>query len=255
MFGSQYVATDATNLNTHYDTEELDRDIGNVAVAVPPEVPFNLFSSEQKILKEILHVIGKNPTTEFHLQGAPRWLIDKSMATEKESYKREEAYRGVKLQDLPCGSNIISSHHFFQIKHDEEEEKLKLKCRLVPLGNRDQDKDEVRKYSATAQFRTIRLVLSIEVILHFRTATLDIKSAYIQSGEFRRDVFVRPPKGWRPAWNILWNLLKPAYGFVESGHGLSQLSCVRPGTSYMSCSVIHFSTTRFQSRPDSTIPS
>lgn len=74
-----------------------------MVVTAPSEVPFNIFSAEQKILKELHEVGGKIPTTESRLQGGPRWLIDKCIYTSNENYKREESYREVKLQYLPLG--------------------------------------------------------------------------------------------------------------------------------------------------------
>ena len=120
------------------------------------------------------------------------------------------------MSSIPGGANIISSHHFFQVKTDGEEDKLRLKCRMAPHGNRDRDKESVRKDSATTQFPVIRLVLSIAAVLNMVIATIDIKGAYLQGGYLSRDIYVRPPKGWA-AHGVLWRLLKPAYGIVESG--------------------------------------
>ena len=102
------------------------------------------------------------------------------------------------------------------MKTDGEEDKRRLKCRMVPHRNPDRDKDSVRKDSATAQFPVIRLVLSIAAVLNMVIATIDIKGAYLQGGYLSRDIYVRPPKGWA-AHGVLWRLLKPAYGIIESG--------------------------------------
>lgn len=52
-----------------------------------------------------------------------------------------------------------------------------LKGRLVPHGNRDEDKGTVRKDSTTAQFTINRTVLSLSELLRFNLAFVDIKSA------------------------------------------------------------------------------
>ena len=59
--------------------------------------------------------------------------------------------------------------------------------------------------------------MSLCVIFRFFLATLDIKSAYLQAGPMPRTIYVRTPKGWSTSRHILWKLLKPAYGIVESG--------------------------------------
>ena len=134
-------------------------------------------------------------------------------------------YEEVNVKSLPRNSNIISSHHFFNVKNDGEADKLKLKCRMTPHGNKDLEKDMVRKDSRTAQFPVIRTLISICILLDFSFASLDIKSAYLQAGKFPRTIFVRPPKGWAKA-GIVWRILKPAYGLVESGR-LWQLAIER----------------------------
>lgn len=50
---------------------------------------------------------------------------------------------------LFCQSNIRSSHHLFTVKLGCDSDKLKLKCRLVPHGNSDSEKYDIRSYHAT----------------------------------------------------------------------------------------------------------
>lgn len=92
-----------------------------------------------------------------------------------------------------------------------------MKARIVPHGNRDDEKDNIRKDSSTAQLFVIRLLLSLVTFLCFRLATADIKGAYLQSGPIQRDIYVRPPKEWCGPRGILWKLLKLPYGIVEAG--------------------------------------
>lgn len=92
-----------------------------------------------------------------------------------------------------------------------------LKARIVPHGNRDDEKDDVRKDSSAAQFFAIRLVLYISTLLGFRLGMADIKGAYLQSGPIKRTIYVRPPREWRGARGMLWMLLKLPYGIVEAG--------------------------------------
>ena len=118
---------------------------------------------------------------------------------------------------VPRNANVISSHHFFQIKTDGSPDKLKLKCRLVPHGSKDAEMESLRTDSSTAQFPVIRLVLSLATILRFAVSSIDITGAYIQAGEIQRDIYMRPPRGWSAHPGVLWKLEKPAYGLVDSG--------------------------------------
>jgi Reverse transcriptase (RNA-dependent DNA polymerase) len=108
----------------------------------------------------------------------------------------------------------LFTHSFLQIKF--EDGTYRLKCRLVPHGNRDEEKDALRKDSSTAQSSVIRLVLAIAMLHKFFVGSIDVVAAYLQSGSLVRRVFVRPPRGWAKQ-GCLWRLLRPAYGLVESG--------------------------------------
>lgn len=96
-----------------------------------------------------------------------------------------------------------------------------LKARIVPHGNRDVEKEDIRKDSATAQLCVIRLLLSIASSLRFRIVFADIKDSYLQSGPIQREIYVRPPKKWQVApgvlWKVLWRLTKLPYRIFKAG--------------------------------------
>jgi hypothetical protein len=62
-------------------------------------------------------------------------------------------------------ANLLSTHSFLKIKF--EDGSYRLKCRLVPHGNRDEEKDALRKDSSTAQRSVRRLVLAIAMLHKF----------------------------------------------------------------------------------------
>ena len=204
-----------SDINREYNPPQTSKDVGNVLIAAPPDIPTSRKTSEQEILKRAREVLGEKPLSEHQLQFVPQWVIDKSIAKEKENYNG--AYEELHISQLPPNANLISSHHFFQLKHEGETDKLRLQCRLVPHGNRDRDKDSVRKDSATAQFPIISIVLSIAAILGMALGSIDVKSAYTQGCWLTRNIFVLPPKGWTSLHRGSWKLLKPAYRVVESG--------------------------------------
>jgi hypothetical protein len=120
--------------------------------------------TEQMLLQQIQAAIGYSYVSITQLQWAHTWLLDKAVTTEKENYLK--ACRPIKLLDLPPRSNVISSHHFLSIKKISDGN-LKLKCRMVPHGNRDREKSGLRTDSATAQFAAILLLLSLAVLQNF----------------------------------------------------------------------------------------
>lgn len=82
------------------------------------------------------------------------------------------------------------------------------------------ENEYIRKDSATTQLCVIRLLLSIVTFIGLRLGFADIKGAYLQSGPFKRGIFVRP-REWQGArgllWKVLWRLTKLPYGIVEAG--------------------------------------
>jgi hypothetical protein len=190
------------------------RDIGtefNVDQSTPPSVE-NLQDAEQIILRQIQDVIGNEDVSPRQLELVPSWLLEKAVNVEKTQYL--QACQPFPRREVPSNSNILSSHHFFNVK--KASDGLKLKCRLVPHGHRDREKEGLRTDSSTAQFPTIRLLLSLAVLYRFSLSSIDISGAYLQAGPLPRLVFIRPPRGWDSP-NVLWKLLRPAYGLVESG--------------------------------------
>lgn len=117
-------------------------------------------------------------------------------------------------------ANVVTSHVVYKIKTDELGER-KLKARIIPHGNEDAEKGEIRKDSSNAQLSIIRLLLSLVTFLGFAIKTADIKGAYLQSGPIKRDIYVRPPREWyfnhRYKKGTLWKLIKLPYGIVEAG--------------------------------------
>ena len=207
----------AMDINVPTSTEMLLKDIGETRLAGAKDFNVTLSSLNQEELTRIRDLLGDSPVTESKLQFAPRWLLDESIAKEKVNYVERGAYQPVFIRDVPRNSNIISSHHFFQVKRDGEASKLKLKCRLVPHGNRDAEKQSLRSDSSTAQFPCIRVLLSLSVLFHFELASLDMAAAYLQAGMLEREIYMRPPRGWTKYIDEVWKLLNPAYGLVESG--------------------------------------
>ena len=193
----------------------LKKDVGDYQPSFSTSYPISIERSEQEILQQIQQLLGDKALSESKLEFAPQWIIKN--AKEKERMNYESAIDIVNRRNIPRNSNIISSHHFFTVNLDGESNKLKLKCRIVPLGNRDAEKEDIRSDSSTAQFSAIRSVLSLAAIFKLKLATIDISKAYLQSGELEREIYMRPPDTFMKQRGELWKLKKPAYSLVESG--------------------------------------
>lgn len=191
-----------------------DKDIGGTIIGTD-DVNGDLMSDEQKVLKEVHAAIGNSQVTLNKLESAPSWITDKSLK-EEHAANWEDAYFEVKESTIPEDANVINSHVIYKLKMGETGT-MRMKARICPHGNRDDQKDQIRKDSATAQFDVIRLLLAIVTLLPMRLGVLDISGAYMQSGPIKRDLYVRPPREWGCRRGFIWKLLKLPYGISEAG--------------------------------------
>ncbi len=68
--------------------------------------------------------------SENKLQFAPRWVIYKAIEKEKKKYKA--SVEPVSRLNLPRNANMISSHHFFNVKFDGESGKFEASLSSSP---------------------------------------------------------------------------------------------------------------------------
>ena len=109
---------------------------------------------------------------------------------------------------------IIPTHWVVTERKDEKESnKCQFKARLVVRGDREFGYD--RTDSPTAPRDLIRLIITMSAILGFKLHTLDISSAFLQSGHPGRDIFLRPPEEANLGGR-LWLLKKGVYGLADA---------------------------------------
>lgn len=61
------------------------------------------------------------------------------------------------------------------------------------------------------------MVLALAQILDFQILTVDVKSAYMQSGPIHREPYVKPPNHLDLNGDSVWKLKKLPCGIVEAG--------------------------------------
>lgn len=179
--------TNQVDLNVPNQFAEAEKDMGKTHIA-NVEVPVTLDTSEKDILKQIESVFGNKQSSERKFDFVPLWVVKKVIEKEKLAYQSEDVYEEIYIKEIPYKAKIISSHHFFVVKPDGQENRLKLRCRLVRHGYRDREKNDIRGYAMTAQFSVISAVLSMAETLGFRISSPDIKTAYLQAQNFNREV-------------------------------------------------------------------
>lgn len=176
--------------------------------------PAELKTEKQRVLYGILKQIGTRQVNRSELIFAPPWVLEEAFEREHNS-NWSDAYVCVPEAEVERKANLITSHVVYKVKTDEKSERT-MKARIVPHGNRDKEKDDIRKDSATVQLDIIRLLLSLTTFMGFRLAAIDITGAYLQIGPINRNIYVRPPKEWNGVRGVLWKLTKLPYGVVEA---------------------------------------
>ena len=90
----------------------------------------------------------------------------------------------------------------------------KVKSRLVARGVQEQE--NIQSDSPTCSKESIRIILNIIATLQWDVKSIDITSAFLQSNDINRDVFVKPPKESGEDTDIVWKLKKTVYGLGDA---------------------------------------
>ena len=130
-----------------------------------------------------------------------------SKLKELESWKDHKVYEEVEDQDQKCMSMR------WVLKQKQKEDKTFIKARLCVRGF-EEDTTEVRTDSPTARKETVRFALTIAAAQDLSLRSMDVKTAFLQSGKILREIFVRPP----PEANTskVWKLLRTVYGLGDA---------------------------------------
>ena len=134
---------------------------------------------------------------EFMLQHA-EGLASHSVwnAHQEEEAKVMTTVREFSVNKVPKGSNVITSHVTYKVKANDDGS-LKLKARIAHHGNKDRDRERLKTDSSHCPPTGIRILTSIATIMHWSLAKIDFTSAFLQTGEAKRDAYVIQPRECR----------------------------------------------------------
>jgi Reverse transcriptase (RNA-dependent DNA polymerase) len=163
-------------------------------------------------LKQVYSKHQGHEATGSKLSWVPDWVLDKALSVESANWL--PIVKEILYQDVSPQENIISSHTLYRVKVADDG-KLSLKARIVPHGNRDMEKENIRGDSEVADYTSYRTVLALSAILNLSLFKVDVKAASLQTGPAKRVVFVRPPSDLLLTGK-LWKLLTTTYGLTEA---------------------------------------
>lgn len=87
--------------------------------------------------------------------------------------------------------------------------------RITPHGNKDTEKSQLKTDPAVCPRTGIRILLSLAGIFQWRLAKINFKSAFLQTGKAKRDVYVISLRESIDKGKY-WLLLIASYGLVNA---------------------------------------
>ena len=115
------------------------------------------------------------------------------------------------VQDI--GQDRITSRWVITTKELHDGQKTKIKARLVARGF--QEEVCPQSDSPTVLRESNKLFTAVAANSGFSIVSVDIRAAFLQSKELKRDVYVIPPKDIAKP-GIIWKLKKPLYGLNDA---------------------------------------
>lgn len=164
-------------------------------------------------LQRMYNFFGNKPFLRFQAQGFEQYVITSAYKQEEESFLK--TVKLVPKEKVPENANIIRSHTLYKIKVNDDST-MKLTARIAPHGNEDAMRHELKTDCATCSTAGLRILESISALFGWKVIRVDAKTAFLQTGEAQREVYVIPPVESGMRKTHFWLLMAAEYGLVNS---------------------------------------
>ena len=185
----------------------------------------NRDEDEQEYLKSLYARTNGMQFMLHEYPDIPQWIREKARTSEFNT-NWEPHVATVAAKTVSNTANVIGSHFVYKVKVNREHDgsqKLNLKARLCAHGNRDAERESIRSDAAVVPHFGFRLVYSMSVVYGLTLAKMDIRGAFTQSGDAKREIYVRPP-GEMGLPNTLFLLKSTVYGLVSASRKFQKAS-------------------------------
>ena len=154
---------------------------------------------------------------------AVKWM--KAAQEEMDSLLEHDTWS---LTKPPLGRKVIGSKWVFKIKHDENGDAERYKCRLVVQGYKQaQGIDYHETFAPVARFGSIRTLLAIAAKRKMYVHQMDVHTAFL-NGTLDEDVYMSQPEGFEVEGkeDVVCHLHRSLYGLKQSPRCWNkELSC------------------------------
>lgn len=149
----------------------------------------SLESELKASLKDMFDHFGNHFFLKYQAQGFQRFCLKLAYDVEETHFKKRVQTNS--LSDVVPHANIISSDVIYKIKMNDDLS-IKLKARITPRGKEDSTKEMLRSDCSICLSPGFLLVPSAASLENWRLIKIDIKTAFLQTGNAERDVHVSP---------------------------------------------------------------
>lgn len=125
-----------------------------------------------------------------------------------------ETVKQVHFSQIPSNVNKILSHVLYRLKMDDDK-LLMLKARISPHGNEDSFRFTLQTDCCLCSPIDICYALSYALVYKWKVTTADMKSAFFQTGNAQRGVYVILPRDFTKESHF-WIILAAQYGLVNA---------------------------------------
>ena len=101
------------------------------------------------------------------------------------------------------------------ITEKQRDGKKFVKARLVARGF-EEKLENTRTDSPTCNRMSLRLCFAVSSTMGWQIQSFDVTSAFLQGNTIKRDVYVKPPREWEGADELIWKLKRCLYGLNDA---------------------------------------
>lgn len=195
---------------------------------------FSIFADKMDSLEKRLYdtaLCVENDESVMYTQVPDKKMLEKIEVAKKaevENFKQFEVFKEVPINSCPDKDHLVTSRWVINQKGDG-----RIKARIVARGYEESEKF-LETDAPTVDKTNIRTFLTVIAMKGWEAGSLDVKAAFLQSHELKREVFLLPPKDIRKPQTI-WKIKKPVYGLKDSAmnwyktldHDLQALGCTK----------------------------
>lgn len=171
-----------------------------------------LSDSELLELNVLAGRFGNKLLTKHETQRSDLYVLDKAYLIEDEIFVKNE--KPIFRSDICPHGNVVNSHVLYMVKQNDYGS-LKLQARIGLHGIEDDLRHALTQDCTICPSTGLNTLEFIASIHAWNIYKADEKSAFLQTSETQRQVFLEPyRKSYMRAFH-LWLLLAAAYGFVN----------------------------------------